>query len=374
MTLNNGKDMKSKELLIKINPFICFIVCLMLMIVIPIVNSHKLVGIDLEKEEPENAMSPITHSPDGTMTINTTELGKNIIGFAGPTPVEIKVKDDNIVSVTALENDETPEYMGAVLNSDLLESLNGLPLKKARGTKIDAVTGATYTSNALIENIHTGIYYAFEEEAPGEDEIVGQESETLSFKFFVTIAVILAGAIIPLIFRNKKYRIVQLILNVVILGFWGGTFLSYSLMVSALTNGMWKIALIPAALMLILAFIYPMFGKTDHYCTWICPYGSIQDLASKCCKKKLPLSPRMVKFLTGFREILWFGLMWLLWTGLWFDWMGYEPFAAFFFQEASPVVLGIAGGFLILSFFIPRPYCRFVCPTGSLFKFSEGRR
>ena len=186
--------------------------------------------------------------------------------------------------------------------------------------------------------------------------------------------IIIAGGIVPLFFKDKRYRTLQLILNVLLLGFWGGTFISYSLMTSYLTNGITKIVMIPIALMLVTAFIYPMFGKKNYYCLWICPYGSLQELLGKCVRFKLNMGPRTIKALTFFREFLWFVLMWLLWTGLWFDWMGYEPFAAFFFMDASVVTLSIAGGFLVLSLIISRPYCRFVCPTGSLFKFSEGSR
>ncbi|NLF43947.1 MAG: 4Fe-4S binding protein, partial [Bacteroidales bacterium] len=33
------------------------------------------------------------------------------------------------------------------------------------------------------------------------------------------------------------------------------------------------------------------------------------------------------------------------------------------------LIIGVA--FLVLSVFIPKPYCRFVCPTGTLMKFAQ---
>ena len=362
--------MKKFKLEISIGQYFCFAICLMLMIVIPITHDHKLIGFTVDPGG-EEKVETLTETADGTLVINTSEIGKNIIGYGGPTPLEITVKNNKIESVKALPNQETPEFFGAVRNSDLLDSFKGMSLEEATFPHVDAVSGATYSSRAVINNVKTAAAYVLNQE---QTEKPKHNAPALDFKWYATLFVILMGAVIPLFLHNQKYRYVQLLLNVVILGFWGGTFISYSLMVSYLTNGITQVVLIPTALMLVVAFIYPMFGKVNHYCTWICPYGAIQDLAGKCFKKKLSVSPKFARFLTGFRQLLWFVLMWLLWTGLWFDWMGYEPFAAFFFMDASPVVLGIAGGFLLLSFFIQRPYCRFVCPTGSLFKFSEGRK
>ncbi len=78
-----------------------------------------------------------------------------------------------------------------------------------------------------------------------------------------------------------------------------------------------------------------------------------------------------MKALNRFNELLWAALMLLMITGVWFDWMDYEPFSAFLFTTASPIVIGVALAFVALSVFIPRPYCRFVCPTGCLFRLAQ---
>lgn len=348
--------------------FVSFIVCVMIMLVYPIWKEHKIFGIDLPTDKNEKKIETITQTDNGFI-INTTEIGKDILGYGGPTPVEITVSNGKIQKITPLPNRETPEFYGAVRNSDILESLDGLTLEEALRTPIDGVSGASFSSKAIIGNIKAGIAYAHDENAVA----IGKEadSEKLPVKWYITIGIILAGGIIPFFINDKRYRILQLILNVLLLGFWGGTFISYSLMTSYATNGMTKVILIPTGLMLIAAFIFPFFGKKDYYCIWMCPYGSAQELLGKCIKFKIRMKPGLIKWLNYFRQALWFVLMWLLWTGLWFDWMGYEPFAAFFFTDASVVTLSIAGAFLILSLFIQRPYCRFVCPTGSLFKYAE---
>ena len=353
----------------RIRQWVSFIVCVMIMLVYPIWKEHKIFGIDLPQEKEEETVETLTQTDNGFI-INTSVIGKDIIGYGGQTPVEITVENGKIKKITTLPNKETPEFYGAVRNSDILEKLDGKTLDDALNTPIDGVSGATYSSKAIIGNIKAGIAYALNENAVA----IGKEadSEKLPAKWYVTIGIILAGGIIPFFVKDKRYRNLQLILNVLLLGFWGGTFISYSLLTSYATNGITKVILIPTGLMIIAAFIYPFFGKKDYYCLWMCPYGSAQELLGKCLKFKIRMKTGLIKWLNYFRQALWFVLMWLLWTGLWFDWMGYEPFAAFFFTDASVVTLCIAGAFLILSLFIQRPYCRFVCPTGSLFKYAEG--
>ena len=359
--------MNKNILKLRLGQLVCFVLCLMAMLVVPIWRDHKIIGIDLGNDE--GKVETLKALPDGSIIINTTEIGKDITGYGGHTPVEILIKDGVVEKVTPLKNQETPEFFGAVRNSDILESLNGKTLEEASQTKIDGVSGATYSSKAIIANMQAGVAYALDRNVGFAEKEA--DHEKLPLKWYITIVIIVAGGIIPLFLKDKRYRILQLILNVLLLGFWGGTFISYSLMTSYLTNGITKVILIPTALMLVAAFIYPFFGKKNYYCAWMCPYGSLQELLGKCLRYKIKIKPGIAKGLNYFREALWFVLMWLLWTGLWFDWMGYEPFAAFFFTDASAVTLGIAGGFLILSLIIQRPYCRYVCPTGTLFKFAE---
>lgn len=94
--------------------------------------------------------------PD-TLKINTTELGAEIIGFNGPTPVEISVYKGVITDIEVLPNHEGPMYLQMVLESGLIQKLIGKTLEEARQESLDAVTGATFTSTALIQNIELGL-------------------------------------------------------------------------------------------------------------------------------------------------------------------------------------------------------------------------
>lgn len=223
------------------------------------------------------------------------------------------------------------------------------------------------TSKAIIGNVQRGLQYAAKN--PVKTSVWAEFD--FSAKAMAGLVVVLLAAIVPLFIKDRRYRTGQQILNVVVLGFWCGSFLNYTSIISYMSNGMNIVALIVPVIMLITAFVYPLFGKKSYYCTQVCPFGSLQELAGKCVGYKVRIKPATAKRLDKFRQILWAMLMLCLWTGVWFDWIDYEPFSAFVFQSASWVVIALAIVFVALSTVVMRPYCRFVCPTGSLLKYCQ---
>jgi electron transport complex protein RnfG len=102
---------------------------------------------------------------DGVMTkekgvyiVNTTTLAKNVRGYRGTTPLKIYIKKDKIEKVEALKNRETPEYFEEVSHV-MLPKWKGMTVKKALSSEVDAVTGATLSSNAVRENVKRGLEY-----------------------------------------------------------------------------------------------------------------------------------------------------------------------------------------------------------------------
>ena len=95
---------------------------------------------------------------DGMTVVNTTTLATDVEGYAGTTPVKIYIKKNKIERVEALPNMETPKYFAQVKRA-LLDKWKGLSVKDAAKQEVDVVTGATYSSEALIENVRRGINY-----------------------------------------------------------------------------------------------------------------------------------------------------------------------------------------------------------------------
>ena len=333
---------------------------------ISIRRDGKVAGLDLKQQEealPE--VEALTVLEDGTMRLNTTELGKDIIGYGGTVPLEITLEDGKIKSIKALANSETPRFFKTA--SALLSEWDGQTVEDALKMQVNGVSGATFSSKAIIGNVQRGLQYI----AKNPVKESARAGFDFSIKAMAGLIVVLLASIVPLFVRDKRYRIGQQVLNVVVLGFWCGSFLNYTSMVNYMSNGMNVIALIVPIIMLVTAFVYPLFGKKSYYCTHVCPFGSLQELVGKCFRYKVKMSYLTARRLDLFRQILWAMLMLCLWTRVWFDWIDYEPFSAFVFQSASWVVISIAIAFAALSAVVARPYCRFVCPTGSLFKYSQ---
>lgn len=104
------------------------------------------------------AKDKVITKKDGVYIVNTTSLTQNVQGYNGPTPLNIYIKGDKIQKIEALPNDETPSFFDRV-KTHLLNKWNGMTVKQASEAKIDAVTGATYSSNAVKENVRVGLEY-----------------------------------------------------------------------------------------------------------------------------------------------------------------------------------------------------------------------
>ena len=73
-----------------------------------------------------------------------------IMGFNGPTPLQIALDNDGkIIEVRVLENQETPKFLNRVIDAGFLNSWNGLTAEEALNKEVDAVSGATYSSNGI---------------------------------------------------------------------------------------------------------------------------------------------------------------------------------------------------------------------------------
>ena len=95
---------------------------------------------------------------DGVFTINTTKLGKDIQGYNGATPLLITIENRRITSIEVLENDETPEFLKDAKKGILPLAIGRTPDEVIQD-EIDAVSGATYSSEALIANLRLGLKY-----------------------------------------------------------------------------------------------------------------------------------------------------------------------------------------------------------------------
>ncbi|MBO4843235.1 MAG: FMN-binding protein [Bacteroidales bacterium] len=89
------------------------------------------------------------------VVINTTEMCKDVIGHHATTPLEITVEGGKITDIKVLPSDETPSFYEMAVK--VLDAFKGMTVQQALEAEVDAVSGATLSSDALITNVQTGL-------------------------------------------------------------------------------------------------------------------------------------------------------------------------------------------------------------------------
>lgn len=95
--------------------------------------------------------SPYVTERGDTLIVDTTVPGEGIIGYRGQVPVKVYVVKGRVADIVLGENSETPRFIKRVYGI-ITPNWIGLKLRDAAKAEVDAVTGATLSSNALIGN------------------------------------------------------------------------------------------------------------------------------------------------------------------------------------------------------------------------------
>ena len=105
------------------------------------------------------------------------------------------------------------------------------------------------------------------------------------------------------------------------------------------------------------------FGRV--FCAGVCPLGAIQDLV-------LVRPVRVPNWLEGalrlFAYVYLGAAILFAATGSAFIICRYDPFVSFFRLSGNWNILTLGGSVLLVSVFVGRPYCRFVCPYGVILR------
>ena len=283
-----------------------------------------------------------------------------IAGFGGPTPLMIALTTDyKIKSVSLLSNNETPDFVEHVKKSGLFSTWNGLSIKEALNKDVDAVSGATYTSTSVIKSFKARLAIL------AKEKVDNSISPAVWLKNILLIVVSLMAML--LYFRPKlikRWRLPLLGISIVVLGFWQTTMLSIAQVISWLHHG------VPLSMqwgLLVVVFLsigLPMFFGKKFYCVYVCPLGALQDVAGQVNKRKVTLPNSVISVLFVVRKAIFLAVVLVVLLGVNFDIGIYEPFSAFDVLSAPIVALIIAIVSVVLSLFIQKPWCRFVCPLG----------
>lgn len=337
----------------------------------PTATTLEKLGIDDKAQlTPRDSASWVVAAADKKplgIVISSEPYAKDVKGFAGPTPLYIYVLNDGTIqNIAAADNAETPDFFSRAFNG-LVPQWKGKSQAEAAELEVDGVTGATFSSKALIANVQRSLAAQLSAQATHNAE------PTIGWGRTAAVAIVLLlGIAISLRFKGRKWlRITQLVLNVGVLGFWCGQFLSLSLLRGWLAYGVDGIAYLPTLLVLAVTLIMPFFKRKRHYCSWVCPLGSLQELVGLLPFPKIHCSPKVYKAMSRIRITFFALLLLVLWLGIGAEWLDYEPFTVFFLETATPAVIVLAAIILVASCFVPNVWCKCLCPMGMALDLSE---
>ena len=285
-------------------------------------------------------------------------------GYAGKTPLLIALdNEDKIMQIKLLANHETPGFIKRVTKSGYLESWNGLSVDEALQKNVDAVSGATYSSKGIQNSLKARLAVVAR-----QNVVETTDNSALLPNICILIVVILALMCFFNPQKTKMLRLITLLLSILILGFWRNASMSLLKFYSWLTIGIswpleWALIVVFA-----LAVLLPLFTRKAFYCTYLCPMGALQELAGKACKKKLTLPKTVTTVLLVVRKMFLLTILILLSLGVSLDLAFVEPFSVFSVKSITLFSIVFAAVVLIVSLFINRAWCRFLCPTGLLFE------
>lgn len=295
--------------------------------------------------------------------LNTSPYNEDIIGYGGTIPITVFLDERNrITHVEVCENKETPRFINGIIKNGFLESWNGLTPEQVVDKQVDAVSGATFSSTAIIQSMRYRMSVLSRQEQP---------EKCWDWNLFVRqICVLIIMTLALICFFNpqktKTLRLITLLLSVVVLGFWTNSLLSLALFYNMLTNGIPCIVQIPIIIIALLAVILPLITGKSFYCQYLCPFGVLQEFAGKINRRKVKISAKAFKVILIIRKLILLAIIVITALGVGLNLLYVEPFSAFHWQSVGFGMVTFAVVILITSVFITKPWCSFLCPTGLL--------
>ncbi len=302
----------------------------------------------------------------GTVVV-TDDLPPSVQGYLGQVGCAVGLTPEGrITTVRTFRHEETPYYMEMVTGSGLIEEMAGIDMA-APFPDLDAISGATITSRAIIEDVRTAATVAAEQlysikvpefESRAHGPLQRWKEGLLAATLLLAFA---AGFVTDNWFKRYGSGLVTLIVV--------GALLNTPLTLSALSRifqgnlpgtGNWLLLM----LLIYILVSSPLQGR--GYCRYVCPFGTLQQLAYRFSPLQLRIPIRVHSWLPVVKR---FFTALLIVVGVWGGMAGFtevEPFFGLFSFNLTPIIWIVVIFILVISMFWRRFWCNTLCPTGTL--------
>ncbi len=302
-----------------------------------------------------------------------------IPAYGGPIDLAVHVDESGtLIDFRLMRSHETPSYVAML--RDWKPRLLGRNLFAPRAFQgIDAVSGATITSNAIMKALDAA-GRDFATRALGKPVAVSGESinetggvwHNASMRDAAYLAIFLALAL-ALRFRPGVWRRRTVLLATALVGgCWLNLQYSAQHAMSLLGGNLGNVGINgPFFLVAIVPACVILFGNL--YCGYVCPFGAMQELAGDLGRlwRNLIPSRRAWRYTRGIKYLLLFMVVIVFAATRDYTVLQADPLIAFFtFPKGMALVFGTAC--IGLSAFFPRFWCRNLCPAGAFLSLLSG--
>ncbi len=291
-------------------------------------------------------------------------------GYNGKVSVLVQTGADKIIEkVISLAHHETTSFFKKLGENNFFKKMSGKDINTfLEKEPIDAISGATISSIAVMQAIQVGY-------SAGDNIPIPQTRFPKFGLLEILVIVLLIGGLLIGKIRNrklKKYTLwILMLISFIMLGLVYNQHITLS-RVSAILNGyfpslyneLYFYILIVGSILIIL------FTRKNIYCHSVCPFGVAQEILAKTGNAKI-FRPKYYKYLKLLQGLI---VLTILLISLALNNPAIaqiEVFGAFFQLTANSILFGVLFIVIILSLFIYKPWCNFMCPIDSGFSYID---
>lgn len=314
---------------------------------------------------PEKTTQLTINKKTNSLTFSTKNVSGEIKGYHDHVPLNIQINHNGLIEkISSDPNNETPVFFDRCI--PLIKRFKGKNIFNTKELEtVDIVSGATYTSRAIKDSIIlAGKRINKKGNVDYNKKYLSSFSSQNIDERVLILAVFIIIAFLLQLYPGKRRRRIFLFLTALVSGFFFKTQLTLSHLLNLLSINLPTMGInIPFFLTIFIPVMVILFG--NFYCSWICPFGALQELFGDIfpAKIKLPANSifrkvKVIRFIA-----LGFLLSVFFLTGN-ISVIPLDPMVAFFVNSGIyPLIL--ASFITLSSVFYKRLWCMSICPVGA---------